>query len=95
MIGIVFPHQLFPEIPKEWKEIIFIRHDIAYGGKQTTVGDFHIARKVFFRAAEKAWLSSLPSNIKVTIIKRGETWKGTKEPCEAWDPVDHMLEKEF
>ena len=95
MIGIVFPHQLFPNIPSEWKEIIFVRHDIAYGGKQTTVKDFHIARKVFFRAAEKAWLSALPSKLKVTIIGRGETWKGIKEPCEVWDPVDHMLEAEI
>ena len=95
MLGIVFPHQLFSEIPKEWKEIIFIRHDIAYGGKQTTVANFHIARKVFFRAAEKSWISSLPSRIKVTIIERGATWKGTKETCEAWDPVDHMLDAEL
>ena len=95
MLGIVFPHQLFSEIPKEWKEIIFIRHDIAYGGKQTTIKDFHIARKVFFRAAEKAWLSALPSKIKVTIIGRDETWKGVKEQCEAWNPVDHMLEAEI
>lgn len=95
MIGIVFPHQLFPNIPSEWKEIIFVRHDIAYGGKQTTIKDFHIARKVFFRAAEKAWLSALPSKIKVTIIGRDETWKGVKEQCEAWNPVDHMLEAEI
>jgi len=91
MIGIVFPHQLFSKIPSEWKEIIFVRHDIVYGGKNTTVANFHIARKVFFRAAEKAWLSTLPSNIKVHLVERGEVWKGVRQPCEAWNPVDHML----
>jgi deoxyribodipyrimidine photolyase-related protein len=95
MLGIVFPHQLFSEIPKEWTEIIFVRHDIAYGGKHTTVKNFHIARKVFFRAAEKSWISELPPHVKVTIIARGVSWKGTNVVCESWDPIDHTLEKEL
>lgn len=99
MLGIVFPHQLFSatEIPPEWTEILFVRHDIAYGGKQTTVDNFHVSRKVFFRAAEKAWMAELPTKIKVRIAKRGSgaaSW-GTKEACQAWDPVDHTLEAEL
>jgi deoxyribodipyrimidine photolyase-related protein len=95
MLGIVFPHQLFAEIPSEWTEIIFVRHDIAYGGKHTTVDNFHIARKVFFRAAEKAWMAKLPSKIKVRVVARGAASWGTKEVCQAWDPVDHLLEAEL
>jgi deoxyribodipyrimidine photolyase-related protein len=93
MLGIVFPHQLFAEIPKEWTAIQFVRHDIGYGGKDTTVRNFHIARKVFLRAAEAAWIDHIKTkySIKVDVRKRGETW-GSKEVCQIWDPVDQMLE---
>ena len=96
MLGIVFPHQLFWEIPAHWRTIWFVRHDIGYGGKHTTVQDFHIARKIFLRAAEKAWISHIQStyHIKVRVIDRGEEWI-TKTVCEIWDPVDRMLEAEI
>lgn len=93
----MFPHQLFAEIPKEWTEIQFIRHDIGYGGKATTVKNFHIARKVFLRATEAAWLAHIKTKypkVKVDVRKRGEAW-GTKEVCQIWDPVDRMLEAEI
>jgi deoxyribodipyrimidine photolyase-related protein len=90
MLGIVFPHQCFADIPESWKEVWFVRHDIGYGGKQTTVRDFHIARKIFLRAAEKGWIAMAESKgLKVTL-KKGTTW-ATKESVEVWDPVDHML----
>jgi deoxyribodipyrimidine photolyase-related protein len=101
MLGLVFPHQCFKEIPAEWKEIWFIRHDIGYGGKQTTVRDFHVARKIFLRAAEKAWISNIKRRypgVKIRIVDRraasSGAWK-TTDACEAWDPVDHMLEAEI
>ena len=95
MIGIVFPHQCFKDIPKEWDEIRFIRHDIGYGGKHTTVKNFHIARKVFLRACEFAWIEAVEKKgLKITVIKRGKSWY-TKEKVECWDPVDHMLESEI
>ena len=96
MLGIVFPHQLFAEIPKEWTAIQFVRHDIGYGGKATTVKNFHVARKVFLRAAEAAWLDHVKTKypkVKVDVRKRGEAW-GTKDACQIWDPVDRMLEAE-
>jgi hypothetical protein len=90
MLGIVFPHQCFSEIPKSWTEVWFVRHDIGYGGKHTTVKDFHVARKIFLRAAEKTWIAMAESKgLKVTL-KKGTAW-GIKEFVEVWDPVDHML----
>jgi deoxyribodipyrimidine photolyase-related protein len=90
MLGIVFPHQCFSEIPESWTEVWFVRHDIGYGGKHTTVKDFHVARKIFLRAAEKAWIAMAESKgLKVTL-KKGTAW-GIKESVEVWDPVDHML----
>ncbi len=97
MLGVVFPHQLFAEIPTEWTEIQFVRHDIGYGGKATTVKNFHVARKVFLRAAEAAWLAHINAKypkVKVDVRKRGEAW-GSKEACQIWDPVDRMLEAEI
>ncbi len=99
MLGLVFPHQCFKEIPPTWNEIWFIRHDIAYGGKQTTVANFHIARKVFFRAAEKAWISHIKTtypDIKIRIFERCDKWSTKKtQPVECWDPVDRMLEAQI
>lgn len=89
-LGIVFPHQCFSDIPDSWKEVWFVRHDIGYGGKQTTVRNFHIARKIFLRAAEKAWIALAESKGLNVVLKKGTTW-ATKEFVEIWDPVDHML----
>lgn len=95
MLGIVFPHQCFADIPESWTEIWFVRHDIGYGGKQTTVKDFHIARKIFLRACEFAWVTvARKRGIKVTVKVRGQMWS-TKDAAEIWDPVDHMLAKEI
>jgi deoxyribodipyrimidine photolyase-related protein len=94
MLGLVFPHQCFKDIPDTWKEVWFIRHDIAYGGKHTTVRDFHVARKVFFRAIELAWIDmARKKGIKVVVKDRGQSWY-TKQVCEVWNPVDVMLEAE-
>ncbi len=96
MLGLVFPHQCFQQLPDHWTQVQFIRHDIGYGGKYTTVPDFHVARKVFLRAAELAWVDHMKASRKDLVIKvipRGKTW-GTKGPCEVIDPVDHMLEAE-
>jgi deoxyribodipyrimidine photolyase-related protein len=94
MLGIVFPHQLFDHIPEGWKTIVLVRHDIAYGGPQTTVNNFHIARKVFFRAAEADWIERMRARqLPVRIVERGADW-ATDGPCECWDPVDRMLENE-
>lgn len=96
MLGIVFPHQCFKQIPAHWTEICFVRHDIGYGGRQTTVPDFHVSRKIFLRAVEAAWLAGLPTRFAgaVRIVPRGApaTAWATREPCEVWDPVDRMLE---
>ena len=97
MLGLVFPHQGFKDIPESWREVLFIRHDIGYGGRYTTVRDFHISRKIFLRAAEKAWISYMRRRhpeLRVRVVERGGKW-GTKTACEAWDPVDHMLEAEI
>jgi deoxyribodipyrimidine photolyase-related protein len=101
MLGIVFPHQCFKQVPEHWTQIWFVRHDIGYGGKQTTVPDFHIQRKIFLRAVEAAWLDGLPARFKrsgaVRIVPRGapaSAW-ATREPCEVWDPVDRMLEAQI
>jgi deoxyribodipyrimidine photolyase-related protein len=95
MIGLVFPHQCFPTLPKSWKHVVFVRHDIGYGGSNTTVQNFHIGRKVFLRAAEKAWIADQTAKgISVRVIPRGKSWY-TSEPCEFWDPVDHMLSAEI
>jgi deoxyribodipyrimidine photolyase-related protein len=92
MLGIVFPHQCFKAVPSSWTQIWFVRHDIGYGGKKTVVADFHIARKIFLRAAEKAWIKA--QKVPVRVIGRGESWS-TKEACEVWDPVDQLLEAEI
>lgn len=100
MLGIVFPHQLFRELPPTWTEVWFVRHDIGYGGKHTTVADFHVARKIFLRAAEKGWLEHIHASygdtqrVKVRVLDRGAAW-ATKVACEVWDPVDQMLEAEI
>lgn len=95
MLGLVFPHQLFADIPSHWKTLHVIRHDIGYGGKHTTVKQFHIARKVFLRAAEHAFVEYARSKgYTVRVFGRKDTWY-TKEDAEAWDPVDHMLEAEL
>lgn len=90
MFGIVFPHQCFADIPDTWTEVWFVRHDIGYGGKYTTVKDFHVARKIFLRAAEKAWIDLAKKKGLKVSLKSGTAW-GTKEAVEIWDPVDHML----
>ncbi len=95
MLGLVFPHQCFADIPASWKEVWFIRHDIGYGGAKTTVKDFHINRKIFLRACEYAWIQyAKKRRIKVTIKDRKDSWV-TKESVEVWDPVDHMLQAEI
>lgn len=99
MLGIVFPHQCFAEIPTSWKEVWFVRHDIGYGGKHTTVANFHVARKIFLRAAEKAWIElARHKGLRVRVITRREAassaWT-TKAAVEVWDPVDHMLAAEI
>ncbi len=99
MLGILFPHQCFSakEIPATWREVWFVRHDIGYGGKHTTVDDFHIARKIFLRAAEKACLAQIAfkrKDIRVRVIEGSKSWS-TKVACEVFDPVDHMLEAEI
>lgn len=97
MLGFLFPHQCFQQLPEHWTHVQFIRHDIGYGGKYTTVANFHVARKVFLRAAEYAWLDHIKStrkDLKITVITRNKTW-GTKGPCEFIDVVDHMLEAEI
>lgn len=97
MLGFLFPHQCFQHVPEHWREIHFIRHDIGYGGKYTTVDDFHVARKIFLRATELAWVDHMHKTRKdltLTVIGRGKAW-GTKGPCEVIDPVDHMLETEI
>jgi deoxyribodipyrimidine photolyase-related protein len=98
-IGLVFPHQCFDpkHIPKHWKSIRFIRHDIAYGGPNTTVSTFHIARKVYFRAIEAAWMDVMHKKrpqVKIEIIDRHKKWY-TTDNCECWDPVDKMIETEI
>ena len=98
-IGLVFPHQCFhPErIPSSWKSIRFIRHDIAYGGSKTTVDTFHIARKVYYRAIEAAWIDIMKKKtpqVKIEIIDRNKKWY-TSEHSECFDPVDKLLEKEI
>jgi deoxyribodipyrimidine photolyase-related protein len=96
MLGIVFPHQCFhlKYIPASWTHIIFVRHDIAYGGTKTVVSDFCDARKAFFRAIEDEWVSMVRSKIPIEIVDRGVKWY-TNESAECWDPVDAMLEKEL
>lgn len=94
MLGIVFPHQCFADIPESWTEIWFVRHDIGYGGKYTTVNNFHIQRKIFLRAAEKAWMDLAKDKGLKIILKSGTTWS-TKEAVELWDPVDHLLTAEI
>jgi deoxyribodipyrimidine photolyase-related protein len=95
MLGLVFPHQCFQHIPESWDEIWFVRHDIAYGGKHTTVRDFHISRKVFFRSIELAWIDMVrKKGIRVQVIDQGKKWYTTKA-CEYWNPVDVMLETEI
>ncbi len=97
MLGFLFPHQCFQTIPEHWTHVQFIRHDIGYGGKHTTVPDFHVARKIFLRAAELAWLDHMKATRKdltIKVVPRNKAW-GTKTPCECIDPVDHMLEAEI
>ncbi len=100
MLGIVFPHQCFAEIPANWNEVWFVRHDIGYGGKHTTVADFHIARKIFLRVCERSWIAlARKRGISVRIIPRSSETKhegwATKDAVEIWNPVDHMLEAEI
>jgi deoxyribodipyrimidine photolyase-related protein len=97
MLGFLFPHQCFHTIPEHWTQVHFVRHDIGYGGRSTTVANFHVARKIFLRAAELAWIDHIKATRKDVVIKvvaRGATW-GSKAPCEVIDPVDHMLEAEI
>ena len=95
MIGLVFPHQCFQDIPRAWTEIRFIRHDIGYGGKHTPVADFHIQRKIFLRACEMDWIAAArKKGLRVRILDRNETWY-TEDAVEYWDPVDHMLDAEI
>jgi deoxyribodipyrimidine photolyase-related protein len=97
MLGFLFPHQCFRHIPEHWREVHFVRHDIGYGGKYTTVDDFHVARKIFLRAAELAWIDHMKAarkDLVVKVIPRGKAW-GTKGPCEVLDVVDVMLEAEI
>ena len=97
MLGFLFPHQCFQTIPEHWTQVQFIRHDIGYGGKHTTVPDFHVARKIFLRAAELAWVDHMKTTHKdlvIHVVPRNKAW-GTKGQCEFIDPVDHMLEAEI
>ncbi len=99
VLGIIFPHQCFApvHIPESWDRILFVRHDIAYGGSHTTVRRFHIARHIYFRAIEAAWIDAMKKargSVKIDVIDREAKWyvKGT---AECFNPVDNMLAAEI
>jgi len=95
VLGIIFPHQCFDPkyIPDTWDHILFVRHDIAYGGAHTTVSNFHIARHIYFRAIEMAWIDVMKKakkNVKVDVVDRGNKWY-VKGPVECFDPVGQYV----
>lgn len=86
MKGIIYPHQCFDYklLPKTWKLIYFIRHNIVYDKR------FLKARHDYYNEVNKNWIDNCPIKI-ITLRKLPKI----KTPIEYFDPADNTIDSEI